>query len=86
MSTSQPVGRHTSVAVTAALLVLAAIFIVIAVIYFSQSADALPSFFPGHKTGSTTHHTKHGLAAAILGVVCLAGAWMSRGPKARPVT
>ena len=81
MSNSQTVERHTSLAVTLGLVVLAAIFAVIAVIYFSDTANALPSFFPGHKTGDSTHHTKHGLASAILALVCLAGAWMSRGFK-----
>ena len=60
---------------------LAAVFAVVAVIYFTQTADALPSFFPGHKTGDSHHHTKHGLAAAIVALLCLAGAWMSGGRK-----
>jgi hypothetical protein len=85
VSNSPAVERHTSLAVTLGLVVLAAIFVVIAVIYFSQTADGLPSFFPGHKTGGTQHHTKHGIAAAIVALICLAGAWMSRGPKAKAV-
>jgi hypothetical protein len=81
VSNSPSVERHTSLAVTIGLVVLAAVFAVIAVVYFSQTANGLPSFFPGHKVGSTQHHTKHGLAAAIVALVCLAGAWMSRGQK-----
>ena len=74
-------GRNAPVAVTVGLFVLAAVFVVIAVIYFTESADALPSFFPGHRTGSSTHHTKHGLVAVILAALCLIGAWFTTGRR-----
>ena len=45
---------------TALLLVVAAACIAVAIVYFTKTADTLPSFFPGHKSGSTLHHTKHG--------------------------
>lgn len=76
------VARHTSTPVTIGLVLLGAIFIVVAVIYFTSTADGLPGFFPGHKAGATQHHTKHGLAALIVGLLSWIGAWMSRGPKA----
>jgi hypothetical protein len=42
-------------------------------------ADQLPGFFPGHEAGVTHVHAKHGIAAAVVGVVLLiAGAWMGR--------
>jgi len=42
-------------------------------------ADQLPSFFPGHEAGVTRMHTKHGVVAAVAGVVLLvAGWWMGR--------
>jgi hypothetical protein len=53
--------------------------LVIAVIYFVDSASALPSFFPGHAAGSSHHHIKHGIAAAVLGVGCLIFAWFQTG-------
>jgi uncharacterized membrane protein len=74
--------RHTSVPVTIGLVVLGAVLLVIAVIYFTSTADGLPAFFPGHKAGDSVHHTKHGLAALIVGLLCWIGAWMSRGRKA----
>jgi hypothetical protein len=42
-------------------------------------ADQLPSFFPGHAVGDSHVHTKHGIVAAVVGVVLLAaGAFMRR--------
>jgi hypothetical protein len=73
--------RNAPVWVTALLLVLAVVLAVIAVIYLGDTAAKLPSFFPGHQAGSTHHHTKHGIAAAIVAVLALAGAWMSAGKK-----
>ena len=35
----------------------------LAIVYWLDPADALPSFFPGHEAGSTHHHVKHGIAA-----------------------
>ena len=66
MSTEQSVGRNAPVAVTIALAVLGLLLIALAVVYFVDSADALPSFLPGHQAGVTKHHTKHGLGALVL--------------------
>jgi hypothetical protein len=54
--------------------------VVLAVIYFVDSADALPSFIPGHEAGSSHHHIKHGIAALCLGVGALILAWFQTGP------
>jgi hypothetical protein len=56
--------------------------IALAVLYFVDSADALPSFIPGHETGSTHHHIKHGIAALCLGAGALILAWFQTGPAA----
>lgn len=61
-------------------VLLGIILIVIAIIYFVSTASGLPSFFPGHKAGSSTHHVKHGIAALLLGLVCFAFAWFQTGP------
>jgi hypothetical protein len=61
-------------------VVLGTALIVIAIIYWVSTANGLPSFFPGHQTGSTTHHFKHGLAAFLLGLVCYVFAWFQTGP------
>jgi hypothetical protein len=60
-------------------IVLGVIFLAIAVIYWTQDAGSLPSFFPGHESGSTHIHFKHGLAAAIVGLGCFVVAWFQTG-------
>jgi amino acid permease len=61
---------------------VAVLCVVAAIVYFTKTADALPSFFPGHSAGSTKHHTKHGLGMIMLALVALFGAWMSTAPNA----
>jgi hypothetical protein len=61
-------------------IVIGTVLIVIAVVYWVDTADALPSFFPGHEAGSSHHHVKHGLAAFILGVGAFIFAWFQTGP------
>lgn len=65
-------------AVIAALVLLA-----LAVLYFVDTASALPAFIPGHQAGSAHHHVKHGIAAACLGIACLIFAWFQTGPASR---
>jgi hypothetical protein len=70
--------KHRSLiapAVIAGLLLLA-----LAILYFVDSADALPSVIPGHEAGSAHHHVKHGIAALLLGVGCFTFAWFQTGP------
>ena len=64
-------------------VVLGVALIVIAVIYWVEPAGSLPSFFPGHEDGSSHHHVKHGIAAFLVGLACLAFAWFNSGPKKR---
>ena len=59
---------------------LGLVLIAIAIIYWVSTASGLPSFFPGHKAGSTTHHFKHGLAAFLLALACFVFAWFQTGP------
>ena len=73
--------RNAPVAVTVLLAVLGIALIVIASFYFTQIADQLPSFTPGHQGGSNHHHTKHGVAALLLGLAAWIAAWMSAGKK-----
>jgi hypothetical protein len=51
----------------------------LAVLYFVDSASALPSFIPGHEAGSSHHHVKHGIAAGLLGIGALIFAWFQTG-------
>ena len=66
-----------------ALGIAGAALIVIAIVYFAEPAKSLPGFFPGHEAGSSHHHVKHGIAAALLGVGAFVLAWFQSGPRAR---
>ncbi len=61
-------------------IIVALVLIALAVIYFIDSADTLPSFIPGHEAGSSHHHIKHGIAAMCLGAGALIFAWFQTGP------
>ena len=64
-------------------VVVGILLIAIAIVYWVEPAKSLPSFFPGHKSGSSHHHTKHGIAAFLLGVACLVFAWFQSGTQRR---
>jgi hypothetical protein len=57
------------------------VLLVVAGIYFADKAGSLPSFFPGHQAGSTTHHVKHGIAAIVVALALFAFAWFASGPR-----
>jgi uncharacterized membrane protein HdeD (DUF308 family) len=57
------------------------VLIVIAIVYWVEPAKSLPGFFPGQEAGSNHHHVKHGIAAFLVGLACLAFAWFKTGPK-----
>jgi hypothetical protein len=61
-------------------VLLGIVLIAIAIVYWVSTANGLPSFFPGHKAGSNTHHVKHGIAAFLLGLACFVFAWFQTGP------
>jgi NADH:ubiquinone oxidoreductase subunit 5 (subunit L)/multisubunit Na+/H+ antiporter MnhA subunit len=69
-------------------VILGVLLLVVAVVYFADTAHALPSFFPGHVSASsseaTHHHTKHGIAALAVAVVCFVFAWFQTGPARGP--
>jgi len=60
-------------------VVLGIVLIAIAIVYWVEPAGSLPSFFPGHQAGSNHHHAKHGIAAFLVGLACLAFAWFNTG-------
>jgi hypothetical protein len=65
-------------------IVVGVALIVIAVVYWAEPAKSLPSFFPGHKAGSSHHHVKHGIASFLVGLACLVFAWFNTGgPRPR---
>jgi len=71
---------------TIAAVILGIALIVVAVIYWVEPAHSLPGFFPGHEEGSDHHHVKHGIAAFVLGLACLAFAWFQSGPRTKADT
>ena len=60
-------------------VVVGLVLIAIGIVYWVEPAHSLPSFFPGHDAHSTTHHLKHGIAAFLVGLACLAFAWFQTG-------
>ena len=60
-------------------VIVGVVLIAIAVVYWIEPAKSLPSFFPGHQSGSTHHHVKHGIAAFLVGLACLVFAWFQTG-------
>jgi hypothetical protein len=64
-----------------AAIILGIVFLICAFIYFTTSANSLPSFFPGHEGGVSTHHYKHGIGTLLLGIACFIFAWFKSGKK-----
>jgi len=63
-------------------VVIGIALIVVGVIYLVHNEHDIPSFFPGHSSQpSSHHHTKHGIAAFVLGLGCFAFAWFASGKK-----
>jgi hypothetical protein len=71
--------KHRSLILPA--VVLGVLLLALAVLYWVDSAGALPSFIPGHEAGSSHHHVKHGIAAAIVALGCFTFAWFQSGPS-----
>jgi hypothetical protein len=74
----RPVNRRLLASLA---IVVGIALIVIAIVYWAEPAKSLPSFFPGHQKGSNHHHTKHGIAAFLVGLASFAFAWFNTGPK-----
>jgi amino acid permease len=68
-------------ALTVVLILVGVACIGLAVVYFVTTARDLPNFIPGHTTGSTTHHVKHGLAMLGLAAIAFIGAWFTTAPR-----
>jgi hypothetical protein len=81
--TAPAMTRSSRFALTAALIILGILFVVVGVIYETQTAAHLPSFLPGHQAGDAGHHVKHGIAAFVLAVIAWIGAWFSAGRRSR---
>jgi hypothetical protein len=62
-------------------IVLGLALIVLAVVYWAEPAKSLPSWIPGHESGSGHHHIKHGIAAFLVGLALLVFAWFQTGRR-----
>jgi hypothetical protein len=64
----------------AAALLAGFALVALAIAYWALPADSLPSWLPGHKPDSHPHHDarhkRHGLAAFVLGIGYLSGAYL----------
>lgn len=58
-----------------ALTLLGILCLIVAGAYFLLPADQLPGFLPGHEAGVTRIHSKHGIVAAVIGVVLILTGW-----------
>jgi hypothetical protein len=65
-------------------VLLGIVLLVVAGIYIAEPAKSLPSFFPGHQSGSTHHHVKHGIAALAVALGAFVIAWFQTGPASKP--
>jgi amino acid permease len=72
-------NKHPRLIVPA--VVLGIVFVVLAVVYFVEPAGSLPSFFPGHESGSSHHHFKHGIASVVVAACFFLFAWFQTGPN-----
>jgi uncharacterized membrane protein HdeD (DUF308 family) len=53
------------------LFVIGVLAIVAGVLYLTQAAHSLPSFFPGYSAHALGKHAKRGDAGVAFGVVCI---------------
>jgi uncharacterized RDD family membrane protein YckC len=73
--------RLNSRPVIIAATILGIALIVLAFVYWIEPAKSLPSFLPGHESGSGHHHVKHGIASLLVGLALLVFAWFQSGPR-----
>jgi len=71
-------NKQKSLVVLAALLGI--VFFIAGFIYATHPAGSLPVFFPGYSIDATNIHTKHSIAAFIVGLACFIFAWFESGP------
>jgi hypothetical protein len=62
--------------------VLGIVFLIVGVMYATQTSGSLPSFFPGYKAGDThDKHMKHAILAIVVAVACFVFVWFQSGKK-----
>ena len=84
-STSGSSERSSGRTILAVILgVIALVFIVVAVIYLAEPAKSLPSFIPGHISGSSGHHPIRAVGSLVVGIIFAVGAWFTLAYKPKP--
>lgn len=77
-------------AVALILLVVGLVCVAGGIIYFTQPAHSLPSFFPSHTSvravGANIKHTKKGLVAVVVGAVLLLAGLVVAAVARRPTS
>jgi hypothetical protein len=63
-------------------IILALLFVVLAVVYFVVPAGSLPAFLPGFEAGSDHVHVKHAVASLAVAVVLFGIAWFAGRSRA----
>lgn len=86
MTTTSSTARTAPIWVSVILGVAAVALIVVAVLYFVEPAHSLPGLLPGHTAHGTRPRTKHGIAAAVVALIVLAGAWFTSRKRAGSVS
>jgi hypothetical protein len=75
-------GQSNKRLIALVLAVVAALFIILGIIYLAIPAGSLPSIL-GKTSAAYGHHTKRMITSFVLGVVLLGGAWyVNKGSKA----
>lgn len=63
-------------------VVIGALFVILAFVYWTTPASALPSYLPGYDPVMNTVHFKHGLGAIIVAAAFFVFVWFRTGKKA----
>lgn len=61
--------------------IIGVLFLILAFIYWTTPAGALPPYLPGYVPGEAHIHFKHGLGAIIVAVALFIFVWFKTGPK-----
>lgn len=61
--------------------ILGVIFLILAFIYFTHSANSLPTYLPGYEADLTRIHYKHAIASLILALGLFVYVWFNSNKK-----
>ncbi|MGH7245425.1 MAG: hypothetical protein ACREGI_00645 [Candidatus Levyibacteriota bacterium] len=62
-------------------VIIGLILVVMAGVYFLESARSLPHYFPGYSPLLTKHHYTHAVGTLVLGLLAFVFAWFQSGKK-----